>query len=792
MTSHRLRGAAGAAVAALLVLLPTAPAAHAAEDAGTTELTLFNINDFHGRITPEIGMGLASTLQQQRAAHPDSLFLSAGDNVSASLFVSSVQDDEPTLDYLNALGLQASAAGNHEFDKGLADLTGRISERADFPILGANVVDPATGEPVLDPYVILQTDGGVSVAVIGSVTAETPQLVDPSALGGMEFTDPVAATNRYAEQLSDGDPDNGEADVIVAEYHEGVRPDDPQDRIVTQTSPAVDVIFTGHTHEEYVLPPGGSTGPGQRPVLQTGNYGDNLGAVTLTLDARHEVRGARAELIANPKKVPDAEAIAADPVLSEAYRILTEAKEYADRIGNRKLADLAAPVTTGWDPDKADAKGGFDQRDRESTMSHLVADMYRHAAESTGRTPADLAIVNPGGLRDEFPAGLRSDPSTTADQVSVADAVSVLPFANNLWTTQLTGAQLRQVLEEQWQQDNTGSMATRPYLQLGLSSNVTYTYTGEPGAAGYATRGGNIDEVRIDGQPLEEGRTYTVALPSFLLGGGDNFSTLAQGTDAKDTAVVDSDAFQDYLRELGVVTPRAEKQAVRVSGKKDAYDLSGMYTVRVSDLAVASPGIPTPERLSVRIGGRDAGEVPVRDGAAEVSVPLSDLGLSPGTHEVELAEETTGTRVRMDAVFTGDDAEPTPAPTSQPTAEPTGQPTPTAAPTDAPEPTAQPTDSPTAEPSATAEPVVPAPAPSAPGGAGADPAGTGQPGPGDVGDGAPGGGSAGAADAGDASETAAGGLARTGAQDPVRMFLVGLLVLGIGTALTLIRPRRTR
>ncbi|QPT54128.1 bifunctional metallophosphatase/5'-nucleotidase [Rothia kristinae] len=785
MTIRHLRSGAGAAVAALLVLLPAAPAAHAVEDAGTTELTLFNINDFHGRITPEIGISLAATLQQQRAAHPNSLFLSAGDNVSASLFVSSVQDDEPTLDYLNALGLQASAAGNHEFDKGLADLTGRISEHADFPILGANVVDPATGDPVLKPYTILQTDDGVRVAVIGSVTAETPQLVDPSALGGMEFTDPVAATNRYAEQLSDGDLDNGEADVIVAEYHERVRTDDPQDRIVTQTSPAVDVIFTGHTHEEYVLPPGGQTGPGQRPVLQTGNYGDNLGAVTLTLDARHEVRGARAELIANPKKIPNAQTIAADPVLQQAQRVLTDAKEHADRIGSRKLADLAAPVTTGWDPDQAEAKGGFDQRDRESTMGHLVADMYLHAAKGTGRTPADLAIVNPGGLRDEFPAGLRSDPSTTADQITVADAVSVLPFANNLWTTQLTGAQLRQVLEEQWQQDNAGSMATRPYLQLGLSSNVTYTYTGEPGAAGYATRGDNIDEVRIDGKPLEEGRTYTVALPSFLLGGGDNFSTLAQGRNTKDTAVVDSDAFQDYLRELGVVTPRPEKQAVRVSEKPEAYDLSGMYTVWVSDLAVASPGIPTPERLSVRIGGRDAGEVSVRDGAAEVSMPLSGLGLDAGTHEVELTEPTTGTHVVMNADFTGAGAEPTPESSPAPTSEPT--PAPTGAPTSAPGPVPTGEPVPTAAPTATAGPDLPAPGPSASDGR----AGIGGGGSDDL----PSGGALSVEPNGvaaDSAETGPGGLARTGAQDPVRMVLAGLLVLGTGAALVLIRPRRTR
>ncbi|GGH67054.1 bifunctional metallophosphatase/5'-nucleotidase [Rothia aerolata] len=651
-------GAAGAVTLALVIVPLTASPAFSAEE--TRTLQLLNINDFHGRISTDIGMGLAGTIQAQRAENPNTLLLSAGDNVSASLYVSSVQDDAPTIDYLNALGLQASATGNHEYDRGLDDLQNRLSNLAQFPYLAANVTDKNTGEPVSDPFVILEAPDGTKVAVIGTVTQETPQLTDPSALAGVNFGDPVQATNRYAAQLSDGDESNGEADVIVAEYHEGVNTAAPEsDPIITGTSPAVDVIFTGHTHEEYVIDAPVPGEPGTtRPVLQTGNYGDNLGDVTLTLDSQNKVVGYEATLHERGA-VPSAEQIAADPVLAETNRILNEANAYAEEQGNVAVAPLDGKITTGWDAAQQDSKGGFDQRNLESTMGHLVADMYLSAANSTGRTPADIGIVNPGGLRDEFPAGLRNSLATEAGTLTVADIVSVAPFANNLWTTQLTGAQLRQVLEEQWQQDATGAMATRPYLQLGLSSNVTYTYTGSPDAEGYATRGSNIDEIYVNGKKVQDSDTFTVAIPSFLLGGGDNFTTLSQGTNAQDTALVDSDAFIAYLQGMDSVAPRFEKQAVRVADLADTYDLSGNLTFSLSDLNTRSYDVPELTALDVMVDGIKVGTVEVASGATTVDLPLANLGIGAGEHEILLTDPTgvVGTEVRLSANFTAEAAE---------------------------------------------------------------------------------------------------------------------------------------
>ncbi len=177
--SRRLAGA----VTAVLLGAPFIAAAPA-QAADEVTLNLIGINDFHGRIDANT-VKFAGTVEQVRQSGGDanSLLISAGDNVSASLFASAVQDDIPTIDVLNALHLDASAAGNHEFDKGAADLTGRLSDAADFPFLAANVFK-ADSSPLLDSYEIFTIDG-VDVAVVGAVTQETPSLVTPAGIEGL-------------------------------------------------------------------------------------------------------------------------------------------------------------------------------------------------------------------------------------------------------------------------------------------------------------------------------------------------------------------------------------------------------------------------------------------------------------------------------------------------------------------------------------------------------------------------------------------------------------------------------
>lgn len=196
------------------------PTPDAASATATTDLLYFN--DFHGRLD-EDPVGFAGAIESQRG--PEDLLLSGGDNIGASQYTSAAQDDNPTLDMLNALELDASAVGNHEFDQGRDDLTERVVDRAEFPYLAANVrVGSETGPLLMEgeghdgngAYELFERDG-VSFAVIGAVTQATPSKLAPSATEGLVFTDPVAEVNAVAEDLAA----SGEADVIIAAYHDG-------------------------------------------------------------------------------------------------------------------------------------------------------------------------------------------------------------------------------------------------------------------------------------------------------------------------------------------------------------------------------------------------------------------------------------------------------------------------------------------------------------------------------------------------------------------------------------------
>ncbi|NEK47423.1 bifunctional metallophosphatase/5'-nucleotidase, partial [Rhizobium leguminosarum] len=128
------------------------------------------------------------------------LLTSAGDLIGGSKSVSNVQQDNPTIDVMNALGLDALTAGNHEFDKGLDDLQGRVESRAQFPVLSANLVDPTSKEPVLTSHAVFDVDG-VRVAVIGASPNELYATTTGAGLKGNEVLDEVAAVNAVADEL---------------------------------------------------------------------------------------------------------------------------------------------------------------------------------------------------------------------------------------------------------------------------------------------------------------------------------------------------------------------------------------------------------------------------------------------------------------------------------------------------------------------------------------------------------------------------------------------------------------
>lgn len=639
-----LIGALGASLA-LAVPVGVQPA-QAADD---VTIALLNFNDFHGRIEATKTVQFAGTIEAERAKYGEAntLTLSAGDSIGAALFASATQADQPTIDLLNALDVKASAVGNHEFDRGFTDLTDRVigsPKNAAWDYLGANVYLKGTNTPALPEYSI-QTVGGITVGVIGVVTQEAPSLVSPAGVANLDFGDEVSAVNRVAAQLNDGDATNGEAQVIVAEYHDGSALSASASvdlasakaantsfaKMVDQTSANVDVIFNGHTHASYAWI------DGKRPIVQSASYGTQIGEVVLKVDPSTGVVSDTAASVLNRSTATAASLIAAYPRVAEADAITNAALAHAAVVGEQKTGGVSADVTTafagGSYVNGVWTGGSRDNRAKESTMGTLVADSLLATLSDSTRGGADIGITNPGGLRGElYYAAAGSEGNGV---VTYAEANSVLPFVNNLGTTTLTGAQLKQVLEEQWQPDGVA----KPYLQLGLSKNVTYTYDSA------AARNSHITSIWVNNKLVTDSDTFRIGTFSFLLTGGDNFTTFASGTDTLDSGLVDYEAWIDYLKANNPVTPSFVKHGAALSAATTAA-VAQPYTVSVSDLDLTSLGSPKNTSLEVRVGGELVTSVPVTDGAATASFTM------PNSGEVVLTALPSKTVVRVPVTTT--------------------------------------------------------------------------------------------------------------------------------------------
>lgn len=631
---RRILGGITAPILALgLVAAPiVASPANAADD--VVNLNLIGINDFHGRIDANT-VKFAGTVENVRAQYGDanSLFVSGGDNIGASVFASASADDDPTIDVLNALGMQASAVGNHEFDKGYADLTGRVQSRAKWAYLGANVYNKGTTTPALPSYETFDV-AGVTIGVIGVVTQETPTLVTPAGIKDLDFGDPVDAVNRVATQLTDGDASNGEAQVIVAAYHEGAPNGEPEGatldsqvaaspvfkKIVEQTSPKVSAIFTGHTHKKYAWEapvPGDATGA-TRPIIQTGSYGENVGQVVLQYDKTTNAVISHTQRNVARTSEDDGALTAKYPRVAQVKTIVDAALAAANEIGKQPVGSVTANITTAFVGGKYE-KGvytvgtgtdglpiGRDDRSKESTLGNLIADSLVASLGSADRGGAEIGVVNPGGIRSEL---YKSYPAAEDGTITYAEANAVLPFLNNLWTTTLTGAQFKTVLEQQWQTNADGTVPSRPFLNLGLSKNVSYTYD--------ATRaqGDHITSITVNGAPIDLAKNYRIGSFSFLLQGGDNFREFKSGANTSDSGLIDRDAWIAYLEANPGTSPSFARRGVQVTGVPATAERGSQVSFQLGNLDLTSLG--SPENTSVDIaldGGAALGSVPVTAG----------------------------------------------------------------------------------------------------------------------------------------------------------------------------------
>ncbi|WP_144762989.1 bifunctional UDP-sugar hydrolase/5'-nucleotidase [Curtobacterium sp. 9128] len=587
--SPRRRGAlVGAAMATAGVLLALSVPSTAVAAEGDAVIDLYDVNDFHGRIAQSLNTPprdgdaagaavLAGALDRLRGAdRSTSAFVSAGDNIGASTFESFIQEDQPTIDVLNAMDLSVSAIGNHELDKGAADLRDRVigptdARNAEWDYVSANIVDTATGQPAFQPYSI-RTISGERVGFIGA-TVDLEGLVSPDGIAGLAMADITDSVNRYATQLTDRDESNGEADVLVLLVHDGAETAAAADldgdsafaRAVHEVSPKVSAILSGHTHQTYVhsVVPKGGTVP--RPVIQTGSYGFNLGHVQLTVGADGTTRATKAEnlRLVDGTYAPDAGVAAT----------VNTAVQRAEVLGAVELGTVDADLR------RAVQSNGSENRGGESTLGNFVAEVQRSATED--RQGAQIAFMNPGGLRADIESG----------SVTYKEAAVVQPFANTLVVLDLTGAQIKQALEQQWRPG-----ANRPFLKLGASEGFAYTY--DPQAA----TGSHVTAMTLDGTPIDAATTYKVTVNSFLAAGGDDFTAFAGAAAKQDSGQVDLEAQVAYFQANRAVTVAADQRAVGVRTTPTpagGFQPGDQVSIALTSLVFSNaPGQPTTVQVS--------------------------------------------------------------------------------------------------------------------------------------------------------------------------------------------------
>ena len=525
---------------------PTAP----------VQVRVLAINDFHGNLRPAPGgvrtsdpaqpgqmvtvpaggaEHLATAVAELRAANPNHVFVAAGDLIGATPLLSALFRDEPTIESMNLMGLEASAVGNHEFDKGADELL-RLQrggchpsegckgpttfKGASFQYLAASTVVRNTGRTLLPAYHVKRFQG-IPVAFIGLTLEATPSIVVPAGVAGLEFRDEAETVNELVPVLR-----RQGIEAIVLLIHEGGVPSGGHNEcpgisgpivdIVKRLDKAVDLVVSGHTHRAYNCRIDG------RLVTS----GDKYGTIVTTID-----------LVLDPKSGDVASAIADNVIVRPTFakdprqtQLIETYERLAAPLARRVVGRIGAAL-----PRDTNAAGA-------SPLGQVVAAAQLAASRDAG---AQVAFMNPGGIRAAL--ALPAD-----GQLRYEDLFTVQPFYNNLVTLTLTGAQVLRLLERQWEQPS-------PRI-LHVSQGFAYTWDAMRPVGQRVVPG----SVRLNGQPLDPAAAYRVTVNSYLAGGGDNFVLLKQGRDAR-TGIMDVDALELFVKNNPLLVPGPLDRVLRLN-----------------------------------------------------------------------------------------------------------------------------------------------------------------------------------------------------------------------------------
>jgi 5'-nucleotidase len=586
---------------------------------------IIGFNDYHGNLQtpgtfganttvpvaqrPAVGGAeyLAAYVAKLKAENPYNVVVGAGDFIGASPLISALFYDEPSIETLNRIGLEFNAVGNHEFDKGSAELlrlqnggckavNGVIDanscrgaevgtpvpfEGAKFQWLSANVVNKSTGRTLLPAYGVKMFKArapNVKVGFIGMTLKGTPGIVTPTGVAGLDFLDEASTVNALIPRLKD----EGVRAVVVLVHQGGfqngannandingclgdLKNTDGSDseirRIVAGLDDAVDLVISGHTHAAY-------------------NCSTNTVDVTTGSPPKYTQRSTGLPNKAG-RLVPVVSSSAFGRVLSSIdVTIDPTTKDVVAVNAENVLVDRTDPVASGWvtaNPQVAGIVSGYNllqaplagqvigtiseplpnTSDVNGSMpaGDLIADAQLQATQPAGLGGAVMAFMNPGGVRSP---GFAFAGATYPYNITYGNAFTVQPFGNSLVTMTLTAQQLKNLLEQQF----VGCLGQGTQRILQVSNGIKYKWSATAPACAKIQElsltptdvsavppvvTGTTEQIITSGAlVVPPTKTYRITVNNFLATGGDGFSVLVGGTNQLGGAQ-DIDALVSYL-----------------------------------------------------------------------------------------------------------------------------------------------------------------------------------------------------------------------------------------------------
>jgi 5'-nucleotidase len=563
-----------AVVLFVLALVPAAYGAAGGQEKDTF-VQLLAINDFHGNLQPPTGSSgriavgpgqtvdaggvqyLATWIKSLRTTNPNTITIGAGDLIGASPLISGLFHDEPTIEAMNAIGLDVTGVGNHEFDEGVAELLrmqfgnqlggdgchpvdgcqdGTPFGGSLFQYLAANVFYEHTENTILPPYEIHKV-GNAKIAFIGLTLEGTPLIVTPAGVAGLEFRHEVPTVNDLVAKLR---AEQGIRAFVVM-IHQGGQQNAPfplgyqdSDRcdnftgdiipIVNGLSPQVDVVVSAHTHQPYICRINGKL------VTSASSFGRLITDIDLRID--HQTKDIEH---ASAHNVIVLRNVASDP---DQLAIINKYDALSGPIANRVVGSQTADIV------RTTTSAG------ESALGDVIADAQLASTSPTDFGGAVVAFMNPGGIRADLictPACVSGPAPVTYNQL-----FTVQPFNNVMTVKTMTGDMIYRLLGQQF------TVAPPPNFRiLQVSDGFTYEWSSNP--TPHVIDG----SVEIDGVPVDKTASYRVAMNNFLASGGDGFSVFNEGTDPLG-GEIDLDALVNYFMHNSPVAPGPQDRITRV------------------------------------------------------------------------------------------------------------------------------------------------------------------------------------------------------------------------------------